>query len=332
MRTPASLLPDSQTLLDRLSGTLSTGGGKRGDVALLDRTPPRMMSTFPNEVVTCRSADGKTRKLFIKYAGGREHDAFGHRGGIAYEAEVYARILNSYPDFRPKCIGTQAGSGTRDAWLLLEFIDRSVRLSDVSVRQRVRQPAAMSKAVNWIGTFHSTHETDARKPDLSFLASYDARYYGGWALRTAEYAESLLSRFPWLSRLWESGDEWFKPLLAAPRTVIHGEFYAKTVLLRRDQIYIIDWESAAYAPGEIDLAALTEGIRWPASIVRLCEREYLRARWPEGPPSQFERILDAARMYLHFRWLGERPDWTLREKSFWRFDQLFQTARRMGLL
>jgi hypothetical protein len=291
-----------------------------------------MMSTFPNEVVTCRSADGKKRRLFIKYAAGREHDAFGHRGGIAYEAEVYARILNSYPNFRPKSLGTQVDPGNGDTWLLLEFIDRSVRLSDVSVRQRVRQPRAMSKAVNWIGTFHSTHETDAGKPRVEFLATYDEEYYRGWAERTAEFSRTLQARFPWLRRLWETGDEWFKPLLAAPRTIIHGEFYSKTVLLRRDQIYIIDWESAAYAAGEIDLAALTEGIRWPESIVRLCEREYPRARWPEGTPSHFERAFDAAKIYLHLRWLGERPDWTLREKSFWRFDHLYQTAKRMGLL
>jgi hypothetical protein len=57
-------------------------------------------------------------------------------------------------------------------------------------------------------------------------------------------------------------------------------------------IYPVDWESAAVAAGEIDLAALTEG--WPPGFVEQCELEYQRARWPEGPPTGFERRLAAA--------------------------------------
>jgi len=80
------------------------------------------------------------------------------------------------------------------------------------------------------------------------------------------------------------------------------------------------------------LAALTEGKHWPVEIVRQCVREYLRSRWPDGAPAGFARTLDAARIYLHFRWLGERPDWTVREKSFWRYDHLRAAAERLGLL
>src|SRR5207249_336615 len=123
----------------------------------------------------------------------------------------------------------------------------------------------------------------------------------------------LRRRFPWLMEACERRDEWCATLLAAPPTVIHGEFYAKTVLLRRKSVFPVDWESAAISAGEIDLAALTEGDRWPAGIVRLCEREYVHARWPEGAPTAFQRRLDAARVYLHFRWLGDRPDRTTRE-------------------
>jgi hypothetical protein len=53
-------------------------------------------------------------------------------------------------------------------------------------------------------------------------------------------------------------------------------------------------------------AILTGG--WPAEIVQQCELEYRRACWPDGMPADFERPLDAARLYLHFLWLGSRPD------------------------
>ena len=166
---------------------------------------------------------------------------------------------------------------------------------------------------------------------MAFLKRYDPRYYRGWAQRTLEFSRPLHPRFPWLIRLCKS-EEWFAPLLASPPTVIHGEFYAKTVLVRDQSVFMVDWESAAIAAGEIDLAALTEGKHWPEIVVSQCESAYINARWPEGAPSNFEETLDAAKIYLHFRWLGERPDWTVRGKNLSRFDYLHATAQRLGLI
>jgi len=50
-----------------------------------------------------------------------------------------------------------------------------------------------------------------------------------------------------VNKLREAADEWFKPLLAARPSVIHGEFYAKTILIRNRSLFIVDWESAAIA-------------------------------------------------------------------------------------
>ena len=88
--------------------------------------------------------------------------------------------------------------------------------------------------------------------------------------------------------------------------------------------------SAAIAAGEVDLAALTE--RWPRPVVEECETEYRRARRPHGAPHEFEQTLAAARLYLQFRWLGERPDWTTRRSSRWRFAEPRAAAERLGLL
>src|SRR5439155_24503813 len=96
-----------------------------------------------------------------------------------------------------------------------------------------------------------------------------------------EFAAPLRRRFSWLDALQRCGDAWFTPLLPNP-TVIHGEFYSKTVLARRQHLFMLDWESAAIGPGEIDLAALTEGKHWRGPVPRQCERDYRRALWPEG--------------------------------------------------
>ena len=138
----------------------------------------------------------------------------------------------------------------------------------------------------------------------------------------------LRSHFSWLKTLEDCGDAWFAPLLMPPLTLIHGEFYARTVLVREEKLFITDWESAAVAPGAIDLATLSEGKHWRGPIARQCEREYQRARWPDGTPADFKRRLDAARMYLHFRWLGERSERAVSERNPWRYQPCARSPKR----
>jgi len=190
----------------------------------------------------------------------------------------------------------------------------------------------MLQTARWLAQFHARHERREDEPTLAFLKRYDAAYYRGWARRTFEFARPLQSRFPWLPQLAACGDEWFAPLLRAAPTVIHGEFDAKTVLVRDQKLFLLDWESAAIGPGEIDLAMLTDGAGWPAKLVRRCEDRYQRARWPGGAPDGFKRTLAAARIYVQFRWLGDRPEKTLREKTFWRYDRLRAAVKKLGLI
>jgi hypothetical protein len=332
MKTPLSMLPDLPTLTARLTVALGGHGLDGRPVRVVNRKLPRFMSTFPNEIVTCKLPNGRKRRVFVKYQGGKSHVCFGHRGDIPYEAEVYRRVLKALPNFRPEYLGAHTDPGTGDTALFLEYAHRNVRLSDIGGKRITRQPRLMAQAARWLGRFHADEESRVSDAALSFLKRYEAEYYRGWARRTFEFARPVQRRFPWLTELRRCGDAWFAPLLAAARTVIHGEFYAKTVLVRERNLFMVDWESAAIAAGEIDLAALTEGPGWPAKVVRRCEREYQRVRWPGGAPVAFDRTMSAARIYLHFRWLGDRPDWTIREKSLWRYDHLQMAAKQLGLV
>ena len=330
MQTPLSLLPDSQTLSARL--TMALNGEDVPHVTVLERKRPRYMSTFPNEIVTCQLADGSKRRLFCKYEADRDHSAYGHRGGLAYEAEVYRVVLDPVKTFRPALVAAHTDDTNGGTWLMLEYLDRCTRLKDIRVRRKgISQPVAMVLSARWLGRFHAAQQARASSDPSSFLKRYDAKYYGGWVERAAQFTAPLQARFPWLVKLCKRAGDMFAPLLAGPPTVIHGEFYINNILVRRKSVFPVDWESAALAPGEIDLAALTEG-PWQATVVRRCEREYQRTRWPDGAPADFALTLDTARLYLYFRWLGERADWTLREKTFWRYDHLHATAKRLGLL
>jgi thiamine kinase-like enzyme len=331
MKTPPSLVPDLETLTAGLTATLRNGRVRR-PVRVLKRKPPRFMSTFPNEIVTCVLPNGRRRRVFIKYEGGCFHNCFGHRGGVAYEAQVYERLLNSIPEFHPKCLGAHHDPRAGGTWLILEFVYCAERVSDLSSDKSHTQASACVNSARWLARFHAAFESSIHDPAFSFLKRYDAEYYRGWASRTFEFAAPLRSRFPWLRTLEDCGDAWFAPLLMPPLTVIHGEFYAKTVLVRDEKLFVTDWESAAVAPGEIDLAALSEGKHWRGSITRQCEREYQRIRRSGRFPGDFRQRLDAARMYLHFRWLGEGPEKALREKNLWRYQHLRAPAKNLGLI
>ena len=106
--------------------------------------------------------------------------------------------------------------------------------------------------------------------------------------------------------------------------------HAVPLLVRDGRIFPVDWESAAIAPGEIDLAALTEA--WGDAATGACVAAYRDAR-AGGPASgEFERTFDAARAYLCFRWLGDRPEWTVAAESRALFERLHGVAARLGVL
>jgi Phosphotransferase enzyme family len=315
--------PDLQALSVGLARALGNGGSD-GAVAVLGREPVSSPGWIAVEVITCQFADGGVRRLLGKYGGAAREVAHGHRGGVPYEAAVYARVLGALHLSPIAFYGAYEDAGTGATWLFLEYVDGSTRMHDGG------DADALGRAAAWIGRFHAStqpHVTTAGWPEVP---DYDETYYRGWVVRTAAFAGPLAGRFPWLARLCQRWDGFVAPLLAAGATLIHGEYYPKNVLVRDGRVYPIDWETTAIGAGEIDLASLTE--HWPADIVRECQVDYRRARWPKGPPADFERTLAAARLYLHFRWLGDRPEWTTRPKWVWRFEEMRHLAERLDLI
>ena len=317
--------PDSKTLTLGLTSVFRSSGDGLCEVTILDRKPAVEASTSPSEIVTCRLGDGNELRLFCKYAASHNRTSHGHRRGLAHEAAVYRHLLKPSQLSTPTFYGSHTDTTTGQTWLILEFLEGSVR-----VNQTPEPAATMPLAAGWIGRFHAAAEELLSSAPESFLNTYDAEYYLGWVRRTSQFAGDLHRRFPWLATLCERFEDAVRLLLKPPLTIIHGEYYRENVLFRGGVTYPVDWESAAIAAGEIDLATLTE--RWPAEIARQCELEYERARRPEGSPADFAQVLGVARLYVHFRWLGDRPEWTMGERYLWRFEQLRSGAERLGLI
>jgi aminoglycoside phosphotransferase (APT) family kinase protein len=170
-------------------------------------------------------------------------------------------------------------------------------------------------AAAWLGAMHRQlgEELDRHRASGRLL-EYDRAYYGRWIERARRFARapgqagsharsagSLLARY----------EQAVEELVAMPKTVIHGEFYASNVLVAGagagPRVCPVDWELAAAAPGLVDLAALVSG-GWSDD-----DREQLVSAYGAalGPRSFTARQLDLARLHLAVQWLGwAEPGWS----------------------
>jgi len=322
MTLSVSEFPDIDSLTAGLTTVLTGSVSSLCPVTILHREAHVYRSTLPSEVVTCRLKDGRILRLFCKYSGGQNYESHGHRGGVVREAEVYRRVLGHSGNSVPRFYGTYADVTRGQTWLILEYVDDFLRAHE--------EPGSLIACAQWIGQFHAACESLVAEPQVSFLLSYDKKYYLGWARRASRFAGPLHQRFPWLDSLCRRFEDFTEVLLACRKTVIHGEFYPKNILVRDSVIYPVDWESAAFGAGEIDLAALTDG--WTDDIAEECEVAYCKARWSEGRPSDFGQRLDAAKAYLSFRWLGDNQELTMEEDSLWYFERLYVVGKRWGMI
>ncbi len=292
--------PHMKTLTAALSTVLRDNGYIDRNLTVLERKPNPYGSTFPTEVVTCRpDGGGSTLRLFIKYGTKKFDSVYGHRGDVSYEAKVYRDVLGPLQASTPIFYGVHKEDEPDAPWLIVEYLARG------SPASSSRDPNAMVRSAQWIGKFHAANEKRVHSPRLNFLHRYDSKYYLGWASRTRKLFNQprLRMRFPWLAPLCDEFEMLIPGLLRARPAVIHGEYFGSNIIYQKGVSRPVDWQSAAIAPGEIDLASLTHS--WPRLIVEKCEREYTRARWPGGVPDGFEETLGVARVYMNLRWLGD---------------------------
>lgn len=286
-------LPNDATLRDGIAALLGATA-----LTVVERAPSIRASTFPAEIVVCRTGDGRELRLYCKYAHGGGSLAHGHRGGVSYEAAIYRDVLAPLGVTTPRFLGSWTAPGSRDVCLVLDYIDNSVRLN------RTPDPDdALSLAARWLAVFHRDAAPAART--IAALKRYDEAYYLGWAERAQALAGRLLLDLPWFAATSRGYAELVEALLADSATLVHGEFYPANVIVRDGSLYVVDWESAAVASGAIDLVSLSH--EWPDDVVAACQAEYCRARFSDVAPPGWDDAVAAARLYWEFRWLGDEP-------------------------
>jgi Phosphotransferase enzyme family len=318
-------LPDSAAVEARIPSLPGFASGRPARISIVDRRPNASASTWPSEVVTCRADGAGLFRLLLKYSTAEEHrNVHGNPVGPPYEATVYEGVLARSSVCRNIFRGAWRNGPSGITCLFLDHVDGT---SSVSKTANARP---LCLAAGWLGAFHAEQDVLVAH-GIPVLNPYDAAYYRGWAERTLAFSRPLRRRFPWLTEVCREFDELSHELTATKPTVIHGEFYPSNVLYRDGTLWPIDWEWAGLGPGEIDLAALTEG-RWLRETIEECKREYVAARWGGLASPTFERALDAARVYLHLRWLGGRPDRPAMARAMERCELLREVSERLALV
>ncbi|HWI95060.1 MAG TPA: phosphotransferase [Solirubrobacterales bacterium] len=231
------------------------------------------------------------------------------------EPAVYRALLPQGPPGPPEFFGAVL-EGDRH-WLFVEWVEGR-ELFQVGERE------LWEDAARWLARLHAAlapglerHREEAR------LIEHDAAFYRGWIERAERFArergDASAATVAWLC---ERHDQVVEALLAQPRTVLHGEFYASNVLVATPncikfptqqagnlmqfeaglRVAPVDWELAAVGPGLTDLAALISG--WPPP-----DRAALLAAYGSEPgvPAFTARDLDFARLQVAIQWLGWAP-------------------------
>ena len=303
-------LPGNDLLVDQLTNLLSVPGEP---IEIISRLPFKGSSTFPAEIIHCKVARGKMFHLFGKYLAGLGPNNHGHRGGVEYEIKIYDEVLRKLPLSKARYWGKCSFPGTNEILLLMEYLEATNSLKgNPDINHYLRAAA-------WVARLHRFFENSLP----SFVKVYDRDYYFVWTNRM-QNEPAILGAHPWLTKVIRYFNEHIDILTKAPQTLIHGEYYSKNILVRDEDVYPVDWESAANAPGEIDLASIIEARR--EEVVTQIKKSYIATRFSDVlfDEAVFEERLCMAQLYLHFRFFFPK-------REEWRYDHIRALANKLKI-
>lgn len=323
-RTVADVLleDDMSTLQPHLQERLDQHFGRRRSIAAFDRRLCPYSSSFRIDEIDVRLDDGSRVRLVLKDMSRESmvEDARRARPEFLYEPRreinAYRYILPYAPEGTPAFYGAVTHPPADRYWLLLE------QVMGLPLWQ-VGDVAIWEQTSDWIARFHHAF-SPLLAGELATRAAalaYDEDFYWRWLYRAQRFADGDAGKRRVLDLVERGYARLVERLMGLPQTLIHGEFYASNVLIRKRasvRVCPLDWEMTAIGPGLIDLAALTAG--WAESTQRALARAYLAAagngngngaaaRRPVRLPRDFMADLDCCRLHLAVRMLGWSDDW-----------------------
>jgi hypothetical protein len=325
-----SVRPADSELRDGLERALSRVGLPRP--RQIRRRPSEYRTIFPLEELDVELEDGAAVRIAFKRLGWEGLDERARLAKPEFlhdprrEPAVYASLLEPAALGAPRYWGSVVEPERERYWLFVEWVEgrELYQLGELELWQ---------EAARWLARLHTQLAPEVeRHAEVVPLLNHDAAFYRRWMRRALEFA-----RAPEGPVAWTRGVGWLaerhgvvvEALLALPRTVVHGEFYASNVLVATDtaqpRVAPVDWELAAVGPGLTDLAALLSG-DWVEENRRALAAAY-------GAAGASLEGLEFARLQLAIQWLGwAPPEWVPPEGQ--RHDWLGEAVRlaeRLGL-
>jgi aminoglycoside phosphotransferase len=274
-------------------------------VTTVEHSPSPYRTSFPLEELRVELADGATLQLVRKDLRRSALGPINRRVKPEFLHEP-GREIEAYRLLAGRQLGTPVYYGAGRSWILLEQVP-GVELAQIGDLEDWR------RAARWLGRLHATFA--ATPPSSRHLLDHDAAYYRLWPERAAARAPEV----SWIADRYEPVIE---RLVALPRTLIHGEFYASNVLVAGDRVAPVDWEMAAVGAGLVDLAALVTG--WKGAARAAIVASY--------HPRVDDVALAACRLHLALQWLGWSADWTPPPAQAYDWlGEVRETAERLGL-
>lgn len=251
-----------ELMIETLESAFSQSRGRPVQVLELQRTLCEHVSSFQAQHLRLSLDTGESVAVFFKDLNPDHQikNARKVRGGdlgpSLHELRVYQQILSQSELDTPRLYAVRWEPDSGVYWIFLEDVGKS-RLRDCRNYKR------WVSAARWAARFHAATR-NLPQSQTSFLPVYDAEHYRSCADRVGGILTALNGADrTLLSQALEhyvSRIDWFASL---PRTVIHGQFFGKNIMLRvrsRDRpIAVIDWETAALGPGGFDLVSISSG-------------------------------------------------------------------------
>lgn len=218
------------------------------------------------------------------------------------ECRVHEEILARLPLTTPRCYGhVTEGDGSR--WLFLEHVD-GARFAPAVAEDRALVAHWLAQLHGGAATIAAVEELPDRGPAhhrgqlrvvrASLLAAADAAH------DAAERAllDDVVAECARVEAHWDEVETWCAEM---PRTLVHGDFRPKNVLIRDRgegrgrELVALDWETAGWGVPAADVASIRGG---PGETGALAEYAAIaRTRWPEATMGSLARMVDVGRLF-----------------------------------